>query len=299
MYRKIVVGHDLHTGGDDALVLGRLIAGDAAVVVAGVFPSGQMPHGFESRWREEERAVVDEIERIAHENNAEAEAFPSSSPARGLHELAEEIEADLVVVGSSRHSKLGQLLAGNVGLALLQGSSAAVAIAPHGYAQQAPKGLPTIVVAFDGSHEADLALQAAVDLAEATEATLKLVAVAEPPPLVHGKGGGDDGAYRELTEAIEGQLREELDQAVSSIPQGVLVEATLVAGDPTSKLVEAASAASLVMLGSRAYGPVRRVLLGSVSTSLMRAGTCPVLVHPRGAEVHKPEAQERYAEVGS
>ncbi len=46
------------------------------------------------------------------------------------------------------------------------------------------------------------------------------------------------------------------------------------------------------MLGSRAYGPLRRVLLGSVATELARTAPCPLIVHPRPAKSAAP-AEER------
>lgn len=292
MYRKIIVGHDLHSGGDDALVLGREIAQatGAQLVVAGVFPTGALPHGFEESWVMEEERVAGEIQHIADEVGAEAEAFPSGSPASGLHGLAEETDTDLVIVGSSRHSKLGQILAGNVGLGLLHGAPCAVAIAPRGYAEQARHELSTIVVGLDGSHESRLALEDAVELAGRSGATLKLVAVAQEPAIVYGKGAGM-GGYQELKEAVEEQKREQLDEALGSIPKGVTAEASLVVGEPEEKLAQAASGGSLLILGSRTYGPLRRVLLGSVSTALMRTAPCPVLVHPRGVE-NEPRVSE-------
>ena len=104
MYRKIIVGHDLHDGGDDALALGRQLAeaGGAELVVAGVVPFGVLPHGFE--WRDEEEEVVARIEGLAEAAGAKPEAVPGKSPAGGLHDLAEETGADLIVIGSSRHS---------------------------------------------------------------------------------------------------------------------------------------------------------------------------------------------------
>ena len=284
MYRKIIVGHDLHAGGADALALGRQLAQatDAQLVVAGIFPIGALPNGFESSWIDEQEEVAREIQRIADEAGAEAEAFPSRSPALGLHGLAEETDADLVIVGSSRHSKLSQILAGNVGLGLLHGAPCAVAIAPRGYAEQAREP-STVIVGFDGCHESRLALEDAVELAEGSGATLKLVAVAEEPAIVYGKGG-NLGGLQELKEAIKEQAQEQLDEALGSIPNSVTTEATLVVGDPAEKLAEAASPGSILVLGSRAYGPLRRVLLGSVSTALMSTAPCPVLVHPRGVE---------------
>lgn len=293
MYSKIIVGHDLHGGGGDALALGKLIAGasGAKLIVAGVFPLGTLPHGFEEQWREREAEITSRIQEIADDAGAQAEALPSSSPARGLHDLAEEIDADLVVVGSSRHSKIGEILAGNVGLGLLHGAPCAVALAPRDYRDHADGSLRTIVVGFDGTHESGLALADAIDLAKASDARLKLVAVAEPPPIVYGKGAGAGQGYEELEAAIEEQLREQLDKAMETIPDGVGTEATLVRGDPPEKLAAAAgSPGSVLILGSRAYGPIRRVLLGSVSTRLMRSAPCPVLVHPRGTKAEPATA---------
>jgi len=294
MYTKIIVGHDLHDGGSDALAFARLIAGatGAELVVAGVFPIGDLPHGFEAQWREQEEQIAAEIQIIADQVGAEAEAFPSSSPARGLHDLAKEIDADLVVVGSSRHSKVGEILAGNVGLGLLHGGPCAVALAPRDYRKHAEAGLGTIMVGFDGSQESGHALLDAIDLATRSDAILKLVAVAKPPPLVHGKGAGSGPGYQELQEAIEEQLREQFHEAAETIPESVKAEATLVSGDPAEKLTEAAGAdGTVLILGSRAYGPLRRVLLGSVSTALMRSAPCPVIVHPRGTKVELATAQ--------
>ena len=43
-------------------------------------------------------------------------------------------------------------------------------------------------------------------------------------------------------------------------------------------------AVDLLVCGSRGYGPVRRVLLGTVSAALLRQASVPVLVTPRGGE---------------
>jgi nucleotide-binding universal stress UspA family protein len=297
VYRKIIVGHDLHDGGDDALVLGRQLAegSEAKLVVAGVFPFGMLPHGFE--WREEEQKIAAEIERLAEAAGAEPEAIPSSSPARGLHDLAEETGADLIVVGSSRHSSAHQVLAGNVGLGLLHGSPCAVAIAPRGYRQRAGDTIRTIAVGFDGSEESSVALRDALELARETQANLKILAVAELPPIVYGKGGRAREGWAELREAIEQQLRMQLDEAVASIPDDVMTEASLVSGDPAVTLADAGGApGTILVLGSRAYGPARRVLLGSVSAALVKAAPCPLLVHPRGVKVEARTAQSAGAE---
>jgi len=52
-------------------------------------------------------------------------------------------------------------------------------------------------------------------------------------------------------------------------------------GRPVSLLQEQSSDLDLLVTGSRGYGPSRAALLGSVSRSLVRNASCPVVVMPR------------------
>ncbi|HYN49323.1 MAG TPA: universal stress protein [Thermoleophilaceae bacterium] len=298
MYRKIIVGYDGSERSQDGLALGKLIAeaSGADLVVAGVFEFDRRWGGVDPYLQEAEADHAREIERAAAAVGAEAEAIPSSSPGRGLHELAEEIGADLVVVGSSHRSRAGQVLAGNVGTALLHGSPCSVAIAPHGYATGSDPQLAEIVVAYDGSPEAQMALEDAIALARPSEALLKLVTVAEPPVISYGKGGGSSQGWQTLKETVEAMMRDGLEQATASIPDDVRLESVLVNDEPATALAQIArNDGALLMLGSRAYGPLRRVLLGSVATKLARTAPCPLIVHPRPAKSAAP-AEERVTE---
>ena len=240
MYRKILVGYDDSDQAKDALALGKQLADatGAELVVAGVFQFDPIWGGFDPHFRDAEVEYARKIEEAAKSVGAEAEATPSSSPARGLHELAEEIEADLIVVGSARHGRVGQILAGSVGVALLHGSPCAVAIAPNGYRDHSGDGIAAIAVGFDGSEESGLALVAATQLASKTDAKLKLVAVAEPPAISMGKGG--NAGRHELTEAIQEEMRERLTEARETVPDDIEAEATLITGDPVEALVDVA-----------------------------------------------------------
>ena len=286
MYRKIIIGHDLHAGGRDALALGSLLvaATGAELVVAGVFPFGTLPRGFDATWRADERATAAELHGVADAAGESVEALPSSSPARGLHDLAEEVGADLVVVGSSRHGGVGRILAGDVALGLMRCAPCAVAVAPRGFARAGVGDVVKLVVGVDGSPESRLVLDEAVELARATGAHLRLVAVARPP--VASPAGLE--AYAALRNAIEDAAREHLNGALGAVSHGVTTEASLISGDPAAKLADAARGASLLMLGSRSLGSGRRALLGSVSARLAREAPCPLLVHPRSATPHEP-----------
>jgi nucleotide-binding universal stress UspA family protein len=169
-------------------------------------------------------------------------------------------------------------------MSLLHGSPCSVAIAPHGYAAQAPDSLAEVTVGYDGSDEARIALTEAIELARASGAPVKVVAAAEPAPILYGKGGGAGQGRSELNKAIHEMMRQRLDEALRSAPEDVPVEGTLVDGPPAESLAQIAREnGGLLVIGSRAYGPLRRVLLGSVSTELVRAAPCPVIVHQRPA----------------
>jgi nucleotide-binding universal stress UspA family protein len=285
MYRKLIVGYDGSEQSEDALALGKLIAdrSGAQLIVAGVFRFDPL-WGPSPAFQEAEADYARKVERAAESVGAEPEAIPSSSPARGLHELAEEIGAELIVVGSAHHGRVGQILVGSVGMRLLSGSPCSVAIAPLGYSDQADRRLTELTVGFDGTPEAGIALAVAVDLARASGALVKVVAVAEAPVISYGKGAGPSQGRHELEQAIEEMMRERLAEAIESVPEDVRVESALVSGEPASALAEIAVVdGGLLLVGSRGYGPLRRVLLGSVSATLVRAAPCPLVVSPRPA----------------
>ena len=283
VYRKILVGYDDSDQAKDALALGKQLADatGAELVVAGVFQFDPVWGGADPRFRDADTDFTRKVWEAATATGAHGEAVPSSSPARGLHDLAEEIEADLILVGSAHHGRLGRSLAGTTGVALLHGAPCAVGVAPRGYREHAVDGIRAVTTGVDGSTEAGHALRAAIDLAARTGAKLKLISAAVPPPVGTGKGGA--GGWHALLEAVEQETRERLAEARATVPDDVDVEATMISGDPVHALASASSApGTLMVLGSRGYGPFRRVLLGSVATSLVGSAPCPLIVTPRG-----------------
>jgi nucleotide-binding universal stress UspA family protein len=301
MYRKIIVGYDGSDQAKDALALGKDLSQTtgAELCVGGVFlVHALLRSGIDPLDREAEQEFTERLERAAASVDAAAQPVQSSSPARGLHELAEEIGADLIVVGSSKHGPVGQTILGNVGVALMHGSPCAVAIAPRGYADQPDRRVSAILVGYDASPESRLALEAGYELARASAAPLKLVSVAEAPVIVVGKSGGANYGWEALKEAVEEQVRGQLEQARDSAPDDVNVETKLVSGQAAEALAEAAKApGSILLLGSRSYGPLHRVLAGSVSRTLASSAPAPLIVHPRG--MHEDPKTAATAEAGT
>ena len=138
-------------------------------------------------------------------------------------------------------------------------------------------------MAVDGSPESGHALSAALEIA-GPEGHLELITVATDLAEPWGFWGASY-ALSELGEASRESARKILASAAESVPDGVEVKRIMAEGPAAPALRNRSSEGlDMLCLGSRGYGPLRRVLLGSVSSDLLHEVACPVLVVPRGAE---------------
>ena len=209
--------------------------------------------------------------------------------AEGLHHQAVESNAALVVIGSSSRSGLGRLLPGGTAERLLSGSPVPVAVAPEGYAGR-EAGRAVVGVGFDDSPESHQAVKWASGLAHRSGASLQLLAV--HAPLAFG-GAAVNGALgtESVNEVLGKELQSQSEKLAEALPSDLSCDSKLFKGDPSTVLVERSQQLDLLVLGSRGYGPVKSVLLGSVSSYVIRNAYCPVLVVPRdgnGELAHSP-----------
>lgn len=277
---KILVGFDGSDGGRDALELARVLAEatDASVLVVTVLPYGPLPIPYELLEEEEaERAqpLLDEARERLGELEVETRAFGGGTPAGVINDLAEREEVDTIVVGSPHRSSVGRVLIGSVADGLLHGAPCEVLTAPRGYAGEEHGPFRTIAVAYDDTAEAKAALQRAEAIARACRATIVVYTVAAPVAVVPGATG--------YTPAIPPEAGPIVTRAVKSVDEQLAATGRALAGQPGTALAEACEevGADLLVAGSRGYGPLARVFLGSVSTQLMHKAPCPVLVVPR------------------
>lgn len=285
MFSTIIVGVDGRPGGRDALALAerlRSIAGGDLVAVQAYpyefFVSRGANADFDSVIRDDVRTEL-EADLDGMGVSAQTVVVPDASPARALHRVAEKHDAGLIVVGSAHHGQLGRVLAGDVASGTLHGSPCPVVVAPAGYADHAGEPGP-VGVAFDGSPESHAAVQLARGLADAAGVPLRVLSVLEPsvptgayPSSLHDWSDGAD-AVRSATMATVDALVAELGPGAS----GDVLE-----GDPVRELIFEGTELGLLVCGSRSYGPLRRLLLGSTSSRLVREAPFPVMVLPRGA----------------
>lgn len=282
-FERVLVGYDGSEYADDALVLGQMIArrADAELVLASVLPTpvegGWIPSPAPEAFDEMIAEAKADLEAKAGPIGATAEVDDSSSVSYGLQTIGRRIGADLVVIGSSDKAEQGKTRAGNKARQLMSGAETAVAIAPSGFRDR--PGLDRIGVGVDGSPESRLATEAAVDLTP-DGATLKVIGVASG----YGDEWGRWGTTYPLAEITEGTRKataELLDQVAGETPGRIVAEKVQLEGAAATRLTESSAGLDLLCLGSRAYGPVRRVLLGSVSSDVVNQAACAVLVVPR------------------
>jgi nucleotide-binding universal stress UspA family protein len=134
----------------------------------------------------------------------------------------------------------------------------------------------TILLATDGSREAELARATAIDLANSTNSELHVVTVVP--------GYSYDVRNPEVVERLREQAEDILNAQAAKIEQegGNVAEKHLRITERyrAQQIVQCAEdiGAGLIVMGSRGLGGVRRALMGSVSDSVVRHAHCPVLV---------------------
>jgi nucleotide-binding universal stress UspA family protein len=149
----------------------------------------------------------------------------------------------------------------------------------------------TVLLATDGSEEASLATEAAVEISGKTGSELHLVHVYGVAPIypLYPEATSPEGVEledpvleEELESLSERRAREVLEAAVEKVHSigGTVAQAHLRVGGVPHEIVSLAedTGVGLIVVGSRGHGGIRRALMGSVSESVVRHAHCPVLV---------------------
>jgi nucleotide-binding universal stress UspA family protein len=253
--------------------------------VVTVYP-GHAPIGMgrtDAEWvaynREEAEKLLQEARGLLGGSlAAEFTAVPSLSASRGLNEVMEAAEPGATVVLGSRKTRgVRRTAPGSTAERLLQGAPGPVCLVPWDYEQHPADPIRRVAVAYVDTPDAHGALTAGTDIARELDAELQLVSVLPDtrvtPALGEPRGFavGQRAAYQEA-----------LDAAAASVPAGVRTSARLLEGPVVDALADIRpDDTDLLVCGSRSYGPARRVLLGGVSSRLLRHARVPVVVVPR------------------
>lgn len=273
MFNNVIVGVDGRQGGREAIELAKILsAHDGELTLVHVYPveSPAVRGRGAIDTRDERDRARELLKRIRGEADVRArvQSVGASTVGRGLHEIAEVSAADLLVIGSSRRGLLGRVLATDHTRAALNGAPCAVAVAPAGYDATAMR---EVGVGYDGSPESEHALRVARTLA--AEHTAKLSAfeaVAFPSYLFADAIATDDTTMREVVDAAR--------ERVAALDG---VEPHAAYGQAAEELALYSASVDLLVIGSRGYGPIGRLVNGSTSHELARTARCPLLILAR------------------
>lgn len=134
---------------------------------------------------------------------------------------------------------------------------------------------PSILVGYDGSPQADKAVEIAFSLAQDTDSTVLILSVArppEPPTSVELEAMLDDAR-----EHFEEKFKVFRQRAVSL---GLDVKTDVVVGHPVEQIVHRAekNKVDLIVVGRRGMSRFGRMIVGSTSEKVLRYAHCPVMV---------------------
>lgn len=284
---RVAAGIDGYPEGRDAAVLAATIAHavSAELMLVAVHPDPLVVLPREIGWRglHTQAEVLLRETRDALAPGARITVETDWSVPRALERVVEREHRDLLVVGSSRHAPVGEVRIGKRTRQLLCHSRCALAVAPRGLSDRAEGRLARIGVGYDGGPESRAALLLAASIALAGGSKLHIHAVVDDRmPAVGWTGVGGRVLLEDWDAIIEQELATLRAQAQSEAAAlGADAEVEGLRGRPADALLKLCGHVDLLVIGSRRWGAVARLLLGSTGEALMHGASCPVLVVPR------------------
>jgi nucleotide-binding universal stress UspA family protein len=276
MFKNVLVGVDGRSNGRDAVALAVRLTDPAGKLTLAHVHNGELnpTHAITPGLLKEEReasAALLAQERADAGVEAELVSIVAMSPGRGLHEQAEDQGADLIVVGSCSRGAFGRAMLGDDTRIALNGAPCAVAIASRGYAEHATP-LAKVGVGYNESPESEAALAVAKEVAAPTQASVHALEVVSIPSYA-------------FTGLMPPALGESIDlmvkEATARMQSLSGVEGNAVYGLTGEELAAFGDDVDLLVVGSRGYGPIKRLVVGSTSDYLERHARCSLLVLTR------------------
>jgi nucleotide-binding universal stress UspA family protein len=301
-FKRIAVGVDGGEEGRDAIALGAALAAatGAGLSLIGVHPSTWFPVPGATDRATLRAQALDTLhrERDLMAPRALVEAVADTSVPRALLHCAQRWHADILVLGSASCAPDGRVAISTHGRQLLHDLPFALAVAPRGL-QLAPIRLDRIGAGYDGGPEARAALEFAGKIGRATGATLVVTSVIDNriPALGLVEWIAPD-AWQQIWDERRGAARAAAEHAVS--PLRLEAEITATVGDPGAELRELTERVDLMVVGSRRWGRLARMVVGGVGETLVADAGCPILIVPRppsNAPGHAPDSMRLPAPV--
>lgn len=222
------------------------------------------------------------VRRARPEVEATTVLAPEDAPAVLLNEAQGD---DVIVVGSRGLGGVRAIMLGSVGVRASSHAPCPVVVVPDMEEPPLPRG--RVVVGVDGSKSSRRALRFALHQALVGGAEIVVVNSRQvSPPTGSSDSTADARALHEETfdrqseEVIAGLLADVVDDRTELLE----ISAVRTQANPVDALLEAATEADVLVVGSRGRGGVRGLVMGSVSQGVLRGAPVPVAVLPPHAE---------------
>ena len=231
--------------------------------------------------RKQTEAVVEDARaRLAKRWPATTARIVEGDPRPALVDAAIASSADLIVLGARGLGAVASILLGSVSLSVARHAPCSVLVCRSG-----ARPVRTVTIGVDGGSDSEISVEVfrALPLPDSTVA--RVVGVVEPVRYPATAPAFMTSSLKAAIKDFEDERRQEMATAVSAAVDRLrwrvarVVSATPV-GSPAEVLVRDAEEheSDLVVVGARGLAAVERILLGSVSESVLRHAGCPVLI---------------------
>ena len=289
LFQKIILAFDGSASSKDACEFATVLAKgfNSNVTVAYVLPpitilSGRMKGVYESEVQNKARDQILKIQSQMNRQGVDARIKvlrAGDSIARAIVDFSEGEQADLIVVGTRGFGGLKRMVLGSVSNGLLNEASCPVIVVRGGTSGLGQK-LQKILVATDGSKNANRAVQTAVSIAKNVGAGITIVHAIYMSPSAYG-------TFTPMMDQILEGLRSEGERIISEATKiaeenGVKAGSQLIDNDqnPVSAITSYSKEGrfGLIVMGTRGLSGVRKAFLGSVANGVVHSANCSVLV---------------------
>lgn len=283
---RLAAAVDSYPEGRDATVLAAALAHATGAELMLLTIEPDLPLLIPGIQRDQVRHETEAMLRQTRQELAPEARFKVTSDlsvARGLERLARSQHRDMLIVGSSRRGGEGVICIGGRTRQLMDDLKCALAIAPRGLSRRAPLTLRRVGIGYDGGAEARTAFGAAARIASGAGAELVVRGVVDDRVPTLGWpnvwAGTMMESWQEMMDAEEANLRKEIEEIVADAAVPATIEVTR--GRPATSLHELSAEVDLLVVGSRRWGPLARLVLGGTGERLVHGAKCSLLIVPR------------------
>ena len=286
---QVAVGYTNDKGGGEALELAVWLAQSlqGSVTVVTVVPDKWFAAaGTDAEYgafiRSHARKALDKARSLVG-NRVEADFVmrPADTAREGIVATAEDVGADLIVVGSARGGPAGRILEGSVSTDLVHDAAVPVVLCPRGYRPPVNSRLARLSVSFSsGAGSVDTAEQASW-LAQEFSVPLRLVSFVTRDRQMFPTGAGYD-AENMIVNQLRQQIDAEHEKALARIDPGIAAPAAIGDGPNWKEAMHSVGweTGELLVLGQSRGGQVLRFFLGSNTGKIIHNAPVPCLILP-------------------